>query len=119
MNVHASSTPVHRSFRGPDLFMTHVVALRSDAVRRALVALVAGATLGLLIAVPADGAVRRKPRPKPIPQPAFVHHPLTTGVTSSGPFFSNDSDLAFQRARDAGIRAIRIYTSWRFFAPSR
>jgi hypothetical protein len=97
--------------------MTHVVAQRSDAVRRALVALAAGASLALLIAVPADGAVRRTPRPRPIPQPAWVHHPLTTGITSSGPFFSSDSDLAFQRARDAGIRAIRIYASWRFFAP--
>ncbi|MDQ6914819.1 MAG: glycoside hydrolase family 5 protein [Actinomycetota bacterium] len=92
--------------------MTHVVANRSDAVRRALVALAALAALGLASA-PAAGAARANP----VPQMAFAHHALTTAVTSSGPFFGDDAGLAFQRARDAGARAIRIYTSWRFFAP--
>lgn len=95
-----------------------MVALRSDAVRRALAGLLALALLGLAAADPADAARRRRPRPKPIPQARFVHHPLTTAITSAGPFFGNDSNLAFQRAHDAGIRAIRIYTSWRFFAPA-
>jgi hypothetical protein len=94
----------------------HVVALRSAPGRRALVAALALVLGGLLVAAPADAA-RRRARPKPIPQARYPHHPLTTAITSSGPFFGDDSDLAFQRARDAGIRAIRIYTSWRFFAP--
>ena len=43
--------------------------------------------------------------------------PLKTGILDYEPWYSTESDLAFERTRDAGARVVRIFVSWWFIAP--
>jgi hypothetical protein len=87
-----------------------LLPLRGPTARGCLL-LVAVAVLSVALAAPTANATRRH---------RSVPRPLVTALTSDGPFFGPDADarLAFERARAAGARAIRIYTSWRSIAPS-
>ena len=55
----------------------------------------------------------------PPAQAGAAARPLDTALVASAPFYGDDGDVAFDRARGSGTSAIRLQLSWRDTAPEQ